>query len=125
VLAEERTQRLDGVEAESVVVQVDCVQVLALEQCREQGVECGRDFCQQAAGEDVGEVGVLEGGFGGENIGETLAGFNAESVAFEVHFFQGGAVEEGLDVRGQVFGGVEFESAAAQGEDLAVCHGGE
>jgi hypothetical protein len=28
-----------------------------------------------------------------------------------------------LDVRGQVFGGVEFEGAAAQGEDLGVSHG--
>ena len=68
---------------------------------------------------------MLEGGLGGEDVGETLAGFDAEGVAFEVHFFLGGAVEEGLDVRGQVFGGVEFEGAAAQGEDLGVSHGGE
>ena len=122
VLAEERAERLDGVEAEGVVVQVDRVQLLALEEGSEEGVERRGDLGQQAAGEDVGEVGVLEVGLCGEDLGEALAGGHSEGVAFKDHFLDV-VVEQGLDVRDEVFGGVELESAAAQGEDFGVGHG--
>jgi hypothetical protein len=121
VLAEERTERLDGVETESVVVQVDCVQFLALEEGSEEGVEGRGDFGEKAAGEDVGEVGVLEVCLGGEYLGEALTGGHSEGVAFEDHFFDV-IVEQRLDVRDEVFGGVEFEGATAQGENFGVGH---
>ena len=58
----------------------------------------------------------------GEDLGEALAGGHSEGVAFKDHFLDV-VVEQGLDVRDEVFGGVELESAAAQGEDFGVGHG--
>lgn len=49
------------VQAEGVVVQVYGVEVGELEEGGEQGGERGGDFREEAAGEDVGEVGDLVG----------------------------------------------------------------
>jgi hypothetical protein len=121
VLAEERAERLDGVEAKGVVVQVDCVQFLALEEGSEESVERRGDFGEKAAGEDVRKVGVLEVGLRGEDLGEALTGGHSEGVAFKNHFFDV-VVEQRLDVRDEIFGSVEFEGATAQGEDFGVGH---
>lgn len=60
VLGEEGPERLDGVEAECIVAEVDRVQFRQSEQRCEEGIEGSGDLGEQAAGEDVGEVDVLQ-----------------------------------------------------------------
>jgi hypothetical protein len=98
------------------------VQLLALEEGSEEGVERRGDFGEQAAGENICKVGVLEVGLCGENLGEAFTGGHSEGVAFKDHFFDFAVVEQRLNVRDEIFGSVEFEGTTAQREDLGVCH---
>jgi len=59
VRGEEGDERCLHVQAEGVVVEVDGVQVWKLEKGLKKGRESGGDFGEEAAGEDVGEVGDL------------------------------------------------------------------
>ena len=122
VLAQERSQRLHSIEAESIIIQIDRVQFLAFEQGREQTVQRLRDLGEETAGEDVGEVGVAEVVLRFEDLGESGGGFDADGVAFEVDLFNVGVVAERLDVLFKIGGGVELEGAAFEGEDVG--HGG-
>jgi len=60
VRREEGDQRRLCVQPESVVVEVDGVEVRKVEYRGEERGECFGDFAEQAASEDVGKIGDLE-----------------------------------------------------------------
>lgn len=68
------------------------------------------------------ERAYLEALLGGQDFTETLASANAERVAPESHFFDVIQSAEGAEVRLDVFGGVELEPLALEGEDLGGGH---
>lgn len=132
-----------GVEAKGIVVEVDGGKVGEVQDSGKDGGNAGRDLVQQSAGEKVGEVGglgsldvsvldksggdfreraYLEALLGGQDFTETLASTNTERVAPESHFFDVIQRGEGGDVRLDVFGGVELEPLALEGEDLGGGH---
>lgn len=97
------------VEAESVVAEVDRVQVLWREQGCEEGVEGRGDFGEEAGGEYVGEVGTFEGGEGGEVGSEGSGSVDAYSVTEQAELGDDGGVGcEGGYVRVDIGRGVEF-----------------
>jgi hypothetical protein len=59
VRCQERHERRLRVKAEGVVVEVDCVEAREVENRGKKGGKGLGDFAEQAAGEDVGEVGDL------------------------------------------------------------------
>jgi hypothetical protein len=61
VRCQEGDQRRLCVEAEGIVIEVDSVQVWEIEDRGEEGGKRFGDFAEEAAGEDVGEVGDLIG----------------------------------------------------------------
>lgn len=68
------------VEAEGVVAQVDGVQVGQSEEGGQEGGERLGDLVEEPGCEDVGEVGGVEGMFGGEDWCEVCARGDAEGV---------------------------------------------
>jgi hypothetical protein len=60
VRSQEGDQGRLGVEAEGVVVEVDGVEVREVEDRGEEGGERVGDLAEEAAGEDVGQVGNLQ-----------------------------------------------------------------
>lgn len=64
----------------------------------------------------------LQGLLGGKDFTETLASANAECVAPESHFFDVIQRAKGGEMRLDVFGGVELEPLALEGEDLGRGH---
>lgn len=60
-----------------------------------------------------------------ENLGQFLGGSYSQSVSKKTHFLDLGVVLQGLDVGGDVFGGVELEALSLKGENLGICHGDE
>lgn len=103
------------------------MQVRAVPQGGQQRAEGGGDLREQPGREDVGEVGDAEGALAGEDGGEGFGGGDAEGVAVEPDFGDGGrGVEQGCEVRFDGGGGVELEGLVGEGEDVgfAACHGG-
>jgi hypothetical protein len=62
VAREEGQDRLDGVAAKGVVIEVDRPEVFEADQRVEKRRDCRRNLGKEAAGVDVGEVGFLPGG---------------------------------------------------------------
>jgi hypothetical protein len=106
MFAEKRTEWFDSVQTKSIVVQVDGVEFRTLQESGKEGVESGRDLREESSGEEIGEVGDAEGLLRREEFGERLGGFDADGVAFEVHFFDVRGRLERADVLLEVGGGV-------------------
>lgn len=139
VRCEERDQGGLRVEAEGVVVEVNGVEVREVEDRGEEGGERFGDFAEEAAGEDVGEVGNLVRGVSDriscnakaadactypqcllccEDLAEQLACTNAECVAEDAHFLN---ILHGAQVRNvslEVFSSVQLQTPPFEGEDL-------
>jgi hypothetical protein len=95
-----------------------------LKESVQEGFQGGRNFGQEARGEDISELGNFEAFLGREDGGEALRSTNTQGVTGKTDLGVVGGLNKRLDVGINVLRGVELKTLALEGEDLWRGHGG-